>query len=480
MIRLGIHSSVCSFLLCFTLPLFAQTAATSFKFDFGAGKVRSGYVQVKADTAYTPQRGYGFEPRGTLQEVDAGTDNALTSDFITSDQPFSFSVAVPEGNYRVTVTLGDAKAESTATVRAETRRLMLEQVHTDAGQFQTRTFTVNVRRMAIGNTGESVEADLREWPTFWTWDDKLTVSFSGAHPAICAMEIAPATDATTVFLMSDSTVTDQMQGNYGTWGMNLPRWFNDKVAVANLAESGETVKGFRHEKRWDKILSMARPGDYILMQFGHNDKNRPGGTDAMWPADSWSGQWANKVSPADTDYKEGLKQFIVEAKAKGAIPVVVTPMTSVSTTGGFGRGPATAPGTSVPNNSLEAYAKNATLAAEEAGAAVIDLYAMSTEMHKALGPEKSRLAVMDGLHSNSYGGYLLSRCVIEGIKQKLPDLAKNLVADAGTFDPQHPQPLPEEFKIPVDPGQPGIPSFGFGGRRGARGTTAPAPARGGN
>jgi lysophospholipase L1-like esterase len=291
--------------------------------------------------------------------------------------------------------------------------------------------------------------------------------------------------------MSDSTVTDQMQGNYGTWGMNLPRWFNDKVAVANLAESGETVKGFRHEKRWAKILSMAKPGDYIFMQFGHNDKNAPRGTDAMWPADSWSGQWANKVSPADTDYREGLKQFITEAKAKGAIPVVVTPMTSVTTTGGaFGRrGPATAPGTSVPNTALEPYAKNAILAAQEAVAAVIDLYAMSTEMHNALGPEKSRQAVMDGLHSNTYGGYLLSRCVVEGIKQKLPELAKNLVADAGTFDPKHPQPQPDAFQIPPDPGQPGIPSFGFGGARrgargarGARGTTPPAtaPARGGN
>jgi hypothetical protein len=76
---------------------------------------------------------------------------------------------------------------------------------------------------------------------------------------------------------------------------------------------------------------------------------------------------------------------------------------------------------------------------------------------------------------------MLSRCIVDGIKTQLPDLAKNLVADAETFDPKHPAPTPDDFKLPSDPGQPGIPNFGGGGRgpRGARGP-ATAPARGGN
>jgi hypothetical protein len=152
-------------------------------------------------------------------------------------------------------------------------------------------------------------------------------------------------------------------------------------------------------------------------------------------------------------------------------------LTSVNTTGGFGRGaPSTAPATAIPNTSLEPYARNAILAAKETGAVYIDLYAMSTEMHTALGPENSRKAVMDGLHSNTYGGYLLSRCVVEGIKANLPDLAKNLVADAGKFDPKHPEPTVDAFNLPTDPGQPGIPNFGGGGgaRRGRGPASGPA------
>lgn len=461
--------------------------ATRFTFDFGSEAIAPGYTQIKPDTVYTPERGFGFEPRGPIVGIDSGGADPLTRDGITGEGPISFSMRVPEGNYRVTVTLGDAKAESITTVRAETRRLLLEKIRTAAGSFEKRTFTVNVRGPMIGNTGERMMFSLREWPEYWTWDNKLTVSISGTHPTLCAMEVEKVDDAITIFLMGDSTVTDQMQGVYGTWGMFLPRWFDDKVAIANHAESGETVKGFRYEKRWDKVLNAAKPGDYIFMQFGHNDKNAPRGTDAMWPPDSWSGQWANKVSPADTDYKEGLKQFITEAKAKGVIPVVVTPMTAVTTAGGpaFGRGarggttaPATAPvaATSIPNNQLEPYARNAILAAKEAGAATIDLFAMSTDMHIALGPENSRKAVNDGLHSNLYGGYLLSRCVVEGIKLNLPDLAKHLLVDAGSFDPKNPAPQPNQFDLPVEPGQPGIPSFGGGARRGRGPASGPATA----
>lgn len=442
---------------------------TSFKFDFGSGAVAPGYTQVKADAIFSPERGWGFEQRnGTITESQANTTDPLTTDSISSDQPLSFSVVVPEGNYRVTVTLGDPSAEATTTVKAETRRLMLEPIHTAAGKFEKRTFVVNTRQGTIAGSNDKVQLDPREWPTYWTWDNKLTITFIGEHPSIAAMEITRADDARTIFLMGDSTVTDQMSGGFGTWGMNLPRWFDDKVAIANFAESGETIKAFRHENRWAKILSMVKPGDYIFMQFGHNDLNKTG-TNAMWPATDFSGLWSNTYSEPHTDYKDGLKKYCEEAKAKGAIPVIVSPMTKVQTTADGG----------TPSNGLGDYPKCAVEAAQEAQVDCIDLNAMSIDMHNALGPQNSRRAVMDGNHSNVYGGYVLARCVVEGIKHNLPDLAKDLAANIEPFDPKHPAPLPDDFKLPTDPGQPGIPSFGGGrGPRGARGATSGPTTRG--
>src|SRR5882724_6638655 len=113
-----------------------------WKFDFGPGKVAPGYTQVLQQTTYSKEAGYGFEPGSNISCVDRGGKNALQSDLCTSDQPFFFSVALPEGNYNVTITFGDQDAETNTTVKAELRRLMLEEVYTAARKFATRSFTV--------------------------------------------------------------------------------------------------------------------------------------------------------------------------------------------------------------------------------------------------------------------------------------------------------------------------------------------------
>src|SRR5262249_42863518 len=118
---------------------------TRYQLDFGSGKVAPGFLPVLPESIYNQELGYGFEPGATISAVDRGGDDPLRGDFCTSDRPFSFSVALPEGNYRVTVTLGDRAGESTTTVKAELRRLMLERVRTAPGEFKTCTFTANIR-----------------------------------------------------------------------------------------------------------------------------------------------------------------------------------------------------------------------------------------------------------------------------------------------------------------------------------------------
>jgi hypothetical protein len=105
-----------------SIPAFAQPA--TFKFDFGPGPVGDGMTRVLSEMVYSESSGFGFEAGASVKAVDRGGDDQVTWDFCTADGPFFFSVAVPEeGNYRVTVTLGDRQAESVTTIKAELRRL---------------------------------------------------------------------------------------------------------------------------------------------------------------------------------------------------------------------------------------------------------------------------------------------------------------------------------------------------------------------
>src|ERR1700722_901412 len=120
-------------LLASTAVLADQTPTTSFKFQFAPGSVADGYTQVSPTDTYSKTRGWGFEPGPTIQAVSHPGSDPIHSGFVTSDKPFYFSVALPEGNYQVKLTLGDASGQSTTTVKAELRRLMLQSVQTDSG-----------------------------------------------------------------------------------------------------------------------------------------------------------------------------------------------------------------------------------------------------------------------------------------------------------------------------------------------------------
>jgi hypothetical protein len=176
-LRLVTAACVVAGLSAIAQPAWCQAGrqqTTNLNFSFGPGKVLAGYTRVAPSTFYDHDRGYGFEPGSKVTAVDRGDDDPRQSGFCTSAKPLYFSVAVPEGNYRVTVTLGDRGGPSTTTVKAELRRLMLQRVQTQPGQIVTRSFTVNVRTPRIVSGGR-VRLKSREMTTeMWNWDDKLT------------------------------------------------------------------------------------------------------------------------------------------------------------------------------------------------------------------------------------------------------------------------------------------------------------------
>ena len=395
----------------------------SFKFDFGPGKVAPGYTQVLPTTTYSKEVGYGFEPDSRVSCVDRGGRDSLRSDLCTSDQPFFFSVALPEGNYNVTITFGDQNAETTSTVKAELRRLILEEVHTASGKFTTRTFTVNIRTPQISTGGEVKLKDREKTSELWAWDEKLTLEFNNKRPAVCGIEITRA-DVPTLFLLGDSTVCDQALEPYNSWGQMLPRFFKPGIAIANHAESGESLRSSLDAKRLDKVLSLMKPGDYLFIQYGHNDEKEKG-----------------EGVGAFTTYKESLKQFVAEARKRGGIPVLITPVQR-----------RTFDAQGQITNSHGDYPGAVRQVAKEEKVPLIDLHAMSALLYEAWGPVASprAFAPNDGTHHNNYGSYELARCIVEGIKANKLGLMKYLVTDLGAFDPSHPDPV-DNFKLPASP-----------------------------
>jgi len=401
----------------------AQSSQPNLKFDFGPGKVAAGYTQVVAETIYDKNSGYGFEPGANISCVDRGGRDALRGDLCTSDKPFYFSVALPEGNYSVTVTLGDSDAATVITIKAELRRLMLEKVETAKGKFVTRTFTVNVRTPVIAADGEVKLKDREKTTEWWAWDEKLTLEFNNSHPSVCAIEIKPI-DVPTIYLLGDSTVCDQPSEPYNSWGQMLTRFFKPAIAIANHAESGESMRSSLAAHRLDKVLSTMKPGDYLIIQYGHNDEKEKG-----------------EGIGAFTSYKSDLKKFVDEARKRGGHPVLVTPVQrrSFDAAGKI-------------TNSHGDYPEAVRQLAKEENVPLIDLNAMSKLLYEAWGLDfsKQAFAPNDNTHHNNYGSYELAKCIVAGIKTAKIGLANYLVSDVASFDPGRPD-LIESFALPPSP-----------------------------
>ena len=336
---------------------------------------------------------------------------------------------VPDGNYKVTVRLGNARRAATTTVRAESRRLFVNALHTEKGEFAERTFLVNKRTPDIDGQ-HSVRIKPRERHKL-NWDDKLTLEFNGEAPACESITIAPAdTAAPTVFLCGNSTVVDQDEEPWASWGQMITSFFDDSVCVANYAESGECANTFIAAGRLEKALSQMKPGDYLFMEFGHNDQKQKG-----------------PGSGAYYSFMTSLKTFIDEARLRGAHPVLVTPTQRRS----FDKD-------GQLQDTHGEYPEAMRWLARKENVPLIDLNRMTRTLYEAMGPEASKRAFVhypagtypgqekplaDNTHFNPYGAYEIARCIAEGLKQQVPTLARHL-KDVPPFDPAHPD-APDTF-----------------------------------
>ena len=317
---------------------------------------------------------------------------------------------LPEGSYTVTVRFGDTAAATKNWVKAEGRRLMLGEVDTAPGEFKTESFTVNTRTAQLpdGRKVGQMGGDGKEL----MWDGKLTLDVftEGAPPPSPA--VSPAEGAVTIFVVGDSTVTDQDGEPWGSWGQCLPAHFKAGTAVANYARSGATLASLKSSLREDKLFSVAKPGDYLFIQYGHNDQKDK--TDKLG------------------NYTRRLGALIDRAKAAGLKVLVVSSMERRRFDD-----------SGKAYHTLREMAEAARDTAAVKGVPFFDLNARSIVMYDALGPEGTKKIFNfsgreDNTHHNMLGAYIFSRIVLDGARAAYPELAGRVRPGIGEYDFAHP------------------------------------------
>lgn len=276
-----------------------------WRFDFGDADPAPGSTAISPLDLYSDERGFGFEANSRMTvDVSANTSGDVLDDSIMGDTAFYFSVELPEGNYRITLTTGSPKGKTRTTVKAELRRLMIEGVQTEIGQFAMSTFVVNVRTPRIDDSREVRLKDRERAQEWRAWDNRLTLEFNDQQPAVAAIEIERVENLPVCFIIGDSTVCDQPSEDFASRGQMITRFFKSDIVLANHGESGESYRGSFGAGRFDKIFSQMKMGDYLIMQFGHNDMK----------------------SVDEASYAGSIRRAVATCRECGGVPIVVSPM----------------------------------------------------------------------------------------------------------------------------------------------------------
>ncbi|MEV3973334.1 GDSL-type esterase/lipase family protein [Streptomyces sp. NPDC050698] len=163
---------------------------------------------------------------------------------------------------------------------------------TAAGAVATYSFTVNVWQPEGRPTGQG-----------GTGNPGLDIRFTVSSPQVSAVSVKPATQPMVAYLAGDSTVCDQLIAPYTGWGQMITTAVRPGAAVANYAVSGESSGSFRSNSAlFPRLLSKARADDAVFIQFGHNDKQT-----------------------SASAFRSNLRSMITQVRAKGGVPVLVTP-----------------------------------------------------------------------------------------------------------------------------------------------------------
>jgi len=217
----------------------------------------------------------------------------------------------------------------------------------------------------------------------------------------------------TLYIIGDSTVRNNNAG-YGGWGSYIAERFDTtKINVSNQAMAGRSTRTFIKEKRWDKVLATLKAGDYVMMQFGHNEGSVPDTSKAGYRGvlrgtgeETKALTWPNGQEEIVHTYGWYLRKFVHEAKAKGATPIILS---------------------MIPRNqwkdgkvvrASDTFGKWAAEVAQTEGVFFIDLNSISADKYDQMGPEKVKAYFpSDHTHTNPAGARENADSVVQGLKK---------------------------------------------------------------
>ena len=245
----------------------------------------------------------------------------------------------------------------------------------------------------------------------------MRINWSILFLGACLAFGSPEKKKITIWLCGDSTMSVKETRAFPEtgWGMPFVNFFDSSVIVRNLAKNGRSTRTFIAEKLWKTVADNAREGDYVFIQFGHNDEAKE--------------KTERYTSPED--YKSNLRKFIEESRNKKAIPVLLTPVSRRRFDSA--------------GNVLETHAVYSALVkevAKETNSLFIDLDSKSRELYQKFGKEGSRLLFLqlkagehpnypegkeDNTHFNELGARLIAQLVLQEIRASIPELSNRIV-----------------------------------------------------
>jgi lysophospholipase L1-like esterase len=245
----------------------------------------------------------------------------------------------------------------------------------------------------------------------------MSIKVAGLVSLIFLLGFFQTQDKITVYLIGDSTMSIKETNAYPEtgWGMPFVYFFDQSVTVENHAKNGRSTRTFLSENRWKPVTDHLQAGDYVFIQFGHNDE---------------SVEKKERYSTPE-QFKKNLELYVQETRAKKAIPVLLTPV---------GRRRFDENGK--VKESHEVYSELVRTVANEQQVAFIDLDKKSQELYQQFGVENSKLlflqlkpgehpnypnGVDDNTHFNEMGARLIAQLVLEEVKNLKLGLADRII-----------------------------------------------------